>query len=59
MCIRDRYLSLAENDESIIVVNAMQPMEQVHQDVISIIANYVSQHIDEGSESHKTDQGNN
>ena len=56
---RARYLSLAENDESIIVVNAMQPMEQVHQDVISIIANYVSQHIDEGSESHKTDQGNN
>jgi len=35
-------LSLAKQDESIVVVSAMQPMEKVHQDVIAIINDYVT-----------------
>ncbi len=39
---RAKYLSLAKQDESIVVVSAMQPMEKVHQDVIAIINDYVT-----------------
>ena len=39
---RAKYLSLAEQDESIVVISAMQPMEKVHQDVIAIITDYVT-----------------
>ena len=39
---RAKYLSLAEQDESIVVISAMQPMEKVHQDVIAIINDYVT-----------------
>ena len=41
---RAKYLSLAEQDESIVVISAMQPMEKVHQDVIAIINDYVTNH---------------
>ena len=39
---RAKYLSLAKQDESIVVVSAMQPMEKVHQDVIAVINDYVT-----------------
>ncbi|AXT40625.1 dTMP kinase [Alteromonas sp. BL110] len=39
---RAKYLSLAEQDESIVVISAMQPMDKVHQDVIAIINDYVT-----------------
>ena len=39
---RAKYLSLAKQDESIVVVSAMQPMEKVHQDVIATINDYVT-----------------
>ncbi|OJF67896.1 dTMP kinase [Alteromonas sp. V450] len=39
---RAKYLSLAKQDESIVVVSAMQAMEKVHQDVIAIINDYVT-----------------
>jgi len=35
-------LSLAKQDESIVVVSAMQSMEKVHQDVTAIINDYVT-----------------
>ena len=46
---RAKYLSLAKQDESIVVVSAMQPMEKVHQDVIAIINDYVTNTSSEGS----------
>ncbi|MFZ8200144.1 dTMP kinase [Alteromonas portus] len=49
---RAKYLSLAQQDESIVVVSAMQPMEKVHQDVIAIINDYVTA---SGSERSDTD----
>lgn len=39
---RTKYLSLAKQDESIVVVSAMQSMEKVHQDVTAIINDYVT-----------------
>ena len=39
---RAKYLALAEQDESIVVISAMQPMEKVHQDVIATITDYVT-----------------
>ena len=39
---RSKYLSLAKQDESIVVVSAMQSMEKVHQDVTAIINDYVT-----------------
>ncbi|GEA13235.1 dTMP kinase [Alteromonas sp. KUL49] len=39
---RARYLALAEADESIIVVDAMQPMAMVHSDVSKVIAGYIA-----------------
>jgi len=39
---RAKYLSLAKQDESIVVVSAMQSMEKVHQDVTAIINDYVT-----------------
>ncbi len=39
---RAKYLSLAKQDESIVVVSAMQPMKKVHQDVTAIINDYVT-----------------
>ena len=48
---RAKYLSLAKQDESIVVVSAMQPMEKVHQDVIAIINDYVT------NTSSKSQQG--
>ena len=39
---RAKYLSLAKEDESIVVVSAMQPMKKVHQDVTAIINDYVT-----------------
>lgn len=39
---RTKYLSLAKQDESIVVVSAMQPMKKVHQDVTAIINDYVA-----------------
>ena len=39
---RAKYLSLAKQDESIVVVSAMQSMEKVHQDVTAIINDYVA-----------------
>ena len=38
---RARYLSLAENDESIVVVNAMNDMPEVHRDVHRILQEYL------------------
>jgi dTMP kinase len=38
---RERYLALANNDDSIRVVDAMQPMESVHSAVKALINNYV------------------
>ena len=46
---RAKYLSLAKQDESIVVVSAMQPMEKVHQDVIAIINDYVTNTSSESS----------
>ncbi|PTT98751.1 dTMP kinase, partial [Pseudomonas sp. HMWF031] len=40
---------LAKQDESIVVVSAMQPMEKVHQDVIAIINDYVTNTSSESS----------
>lgn len=48
---RAKYLSLAKQDESIVVVSAMQPMEKVHQDVTAIINDYVT------NTSSKSQQG--
>ncbi|MEC7509557.1 MAG: dTMP kinase [Pseudomonadota bacterium] len=48
---RAKYLSLAKQDESIVVVSAMQSMEKVHQDVIAIINDYVT------NTSSKSQQG--
>ena len=39
---RAKCLSLAKQDESIVVVSAMQSMEKVHQDVTAIINDYVT-----------------
>ena len=39
---RAKYLSLAKQDESIVVVSAMQSMEKVHQDVTATINDYVT-----------------
>ena len=39
---RAKYLSLVKQDESIVVVSAMQSMEKVHQDVTAIINDYVT-----------------
>lgn len=39
---RARYLALAEADESIIVVDAMQPMDKVHSDVSQVISGYLA-----------------
>jgi len=39
---RARYLSLAAADPSIIVINAMQPMETVHADVSAAIVEYLA-----------------
>lgn len=39
---RARYLSLAAADPSIIVINAMQPMEAVHADVSAAIVEYLA-----------------
>lgn len=38
---RARYLSLAKNDESIVVVNAMNDMPEVHRDVQRILQEYL------------------
>ncbi len=38
---RARYLSLAENDNSIVVVNAMNDMLEVHRDVQRILQEYL------------------
>ncbi|BFT30534.1 dTMP kinase [Alteromonas sp. D210916BOD_24] len=38
---RARYLELADNDDSIKVINAMQPMEDVHSDVVTVINQYL------------------
>ncbi|MEE3305764.1 MAG: dTMP kinase [Pseudomonadota bacterium] len=46
---RAKYLSLAKQDESIVVVSAMQPMAKVHQDVIAIINDYVTNTSSESS----------
>ena len=46
---RAKYLSLAKQDESIVVVSAMQPMEKVHQNVIAIINDYVTNTSSESS----------
>ncbi|TKB04256.1 dTMP kinase [Alteromonas portus] len=51
---RAKYLSLAQQDESIVVISAMQPMEKVHQDVIAIINDYVA-----ASGSERSDTGHN
>jgi len=39
---RAKYLELAEQDDSIVVVSAMQSMEKVHQDVIAVIHHYIT-----------------
>ena len=46
---RAKYLSLAKQDESIVVVSAMQPMEKVQQDVIAVINDYVTNTSSESS----------
>ena len=46
---RAKYLSLAKQDESIVVVSAMQSMEKVHQDVIAVINDYVTNTSSESS----------
>ena len=38
---RARYLELAQDDDSIKVINAMQPMEDVHSDVVATINQYL------------------
>lgn len=40
--IRARYLELAEADETIIVISAMQSMEKVHSDVSGAVAEYLA-----------------
>lgn len=39
---RARYLELAEADETIIVISAMQSMEKVHSDVSGAVAEYLA-----------------
>ncbi|WP_377894028.1 dTMP kinase [Alteromonas sp. R78001] len=39
---RERYLSLAAQDDSIVVINAMQAMEDVRKDVITAVQEYLS-----------------
>ena len=46
---RAKYLSLAKQDESIVVVSAMQSMEKVHEDVIAVINHYVTNTSSESS----------
>ena len=48
---RAKYLSLAEQDESIVVISAMQSMEKVHRDVIATISDYVTGTVSESSDS--------
>ena len=38
---RARYIELAGNDESIFTINAMQPIDQVHQDVMSSLNRFL------------------
>lgn len=38
---RKRYLQLAENDDSIVTINTMQPIENVQVDIIDAITNYL------------------
>lgn len=54
---REKYLSLAAQDESIVVISAMQPMEKVHQDVVAIINEYVNSHSNTPTQGHES-QGN-
>lgn len=56
---RAKYLSLAKQDESIVVVSAMQAMEKVHQDVIAIINDYVTASTSErsGNTHNNSQQG--
>ena len=39
---RARYLELAENDDSVVVVNAEQNIEQVAADISAVVTNWVS-----------------
>lgn len=39
---RARYLALASEDDSIVVVNAMNPMDKVHEDVRQVLTEYLA-----------------
>lgn len=39
---RARYLALASEDDSIVVVNAMNPMDKVHEDVRRVLTEYLA-----------------
>jgi len=39
---RERYLELAENDESVVVVNAEQSIDKVAADISAVVSNWVS-----------------
>lgn len=39
---RERYLQLAHSDERVHIIDAMQPMEMVHNDVITTLEAYLS-----------------
>lgn len=38
---RKRYLELAEQDDSIVTISAMQPMQKVHDDVVAVLTEYL------------------
>lgn len=40
---RERYLALAEQDNAIHVVSAMQPMNDVHRDVLDVVEHYIQE----------------
>lgn len=39
---RNKYVELANNDETIVTINAMQPMQDVHADIANVIERYLS-----------------
>lgn len=41
--VRDKYLEHANSDTSIITIDAMQPMEKVHQDIATVLEKYLSE----------------
>lgn len=40
--VRNKYLEYANSDDSIVTINAMQPMEKVHQDIAQATEQYLN-----------------